>query len=118
MASRYEINAVQGQVRYSGRRGGLPRKSAEAPVGNIDRSPVWSLAVVVFIAGLVLHDLLVSIAFVLTQLSVMTAGQWLAMYVHRNGQKLRIKPFRILPALKAIRFAAFGMTILLVVLSV
>lgn len=112
MASQYDISAVQGQVRYSGRRGKpssnlSPRTDAGKPT-----SPVWSFAAVTLVFAMFQHSIPISVGFVIAQLAVMTAVQSLVMYAHRNVFKLGLNPFRLLPALRVIRFASFALALL------
>lgn len=107
MAVNYEIGS-EGAVRYSARRGGPPADLKHSPVKIEKNSPVWPLAAVVFATGLLMNGLLLAVACVLAQLSVMTALQWLALFAQRHASTFGLSPFRTIAALKLARFGAFA----------
>jgi hypothetical protein len=115
MATGYVPNADQGAVRYSGRRGRATEQAPKAAGNVATNSPVWPLAAVIFAVAWLQHGFWLSIGCVIAQLAVMTAGQWLLLYVQRNAIGLRLRNFRSVPALKAIRLGTFAVTLGLII---
>jgi phytoene/squalene synthetase len=118
MATQYDVSAVQGAVRYSGRRGRSSAAPSDATAKVSKNSPVWPLSAIIFLVAWTHHSFWFSIAAVIAQLAVMTAGQWLWLYVQRNASRLGLRTFRSIPALRAIRLGTFALALGLVSLFV
>lgn len=104
MLSVSETSHLQPAVRYSGRRGGAPKKLVER---RFRAEKLWPLALIVFILALLQHGIWPAFVFVAVQLILMTALQWMALYVQRHAISFGLKPFRGVPVLKTVRIGTF-----------
>lgn len=98
---------IEPAIRYSGRRWKRDDFTGASSQPSIASSPVWPLAVVVFIVACLLHDVSFAISVVVAQLAGMTGLQWLAMLAQRNVRKIGLPLFALLPVMRGIRLGAF-----------